>query len=143
MTGKDTSGESPKDFNECVSKGELKQLVKDQRTYMDEKFKELMQNITNLGTRIEHVEQRSPPWQHRRQPHDGDEEEDEDVDLDDDARDADHLRRNRQGMGGNQNHGNNDPFAKAKFSMIPFAGNADPEAYLDWELAVDQNLNPT
>ena len=33
--------------------------------------------------------------------------------------------------GGNQNRGNNDPFAKVKFSMIPFAGNADPEVYLD------------
>ena len=94
MTGKDTSGESPKDFNECVSKGELKQLVKDQRTYMDEKFKELMQNITNLGTRIEHVEQRPPRRPHQRQPHDGDEDDDEDADLDDDAHDAAHLRRN-------------------------------------------------
>ena len=42
MTGKGTSSESPKDFNECVSKGELKELVEDQCTYMDEKFKELM-----------------------------------------------------------------------------------------------------
>ena len=41
---------------------------------------------------------------------------------------------NRQDMGGNQNRGNNDPFAKAKFTMIPFAGTADPEAYLDWFL---------
>jgi hypothetical protein len=44
-------------------------------------------------------------------------------------------------MGGNRNHGNNDPFAKTKFTMIPFAGNADPEAYLDWELAVEQKFN--
>ena len=44
-------------------------------------------------------------------------------------------------MGGNQNRGNNDPFAKAKFTMIPFAGTADPEAYLDWELAVEQKFN--
>jgi hypothetical protein len=34
-------------------------------------------------------------------------------------------------MGGNHNHGNNDPFAKTKFTMIPFTGTADPEAYLD------------
>ena len=44
-------------------------------------------------------------------------------------------------MGGNQNRGNNDPFAKVKFTMIPFAGTADPEAYLDWELAVEQKFN--
>ena len=25
--------------------------------------------------------------------------------------------------------------------MIPFAGTADPEAYLDWELAVEQKIN--
>ena len=41
-------------------------------------------------------------------------------------------------MGGD---GNNDPFAKAKFTMLPFAGSADPEAYLDWELAVEQKFN--
>nr|XP_034605584.1 uncharacterized protein LOC117865481 isoform X2 [Setaria viridis] len=52
------------------------------------------------------------------------------------------LRCNRHGMGGNYHHrGTNDPFAKTKFTMIPFAGNADPEAYLDWELAVEQKFN--
>jgi hypothetical protein len=30
-------------------------------------------------------------------------------------------------MGGNHSHGNNDPFAKTKFTMIPFAGTADPD----------------
>jgi hypothetical protein len=38
---------------------------------------------------------------------------------------------------GNHNHGNNDPFAKTKFTMIPFVSNADPEAYLDWEHAIE------
>jgi hypothetical protein len=33
--------------------------------------------------------------------------------------------------GGNQNRDINDPFAKVKFTMIPFAGSVDPEAYLD------------
>src|SRR6185503_14976523 len=32
-------------------------------------------------------------------------------------------------------------FAKTKFIMIPFAGTADLEAYLDWKLAVEQNFN--
>ena len=44
-------------------------------------------------------------------------------------------------MEGNYNRGNHDPFAKAKFTMILFAGTADPEAYLDWELAVEQKFN--
>jgi len=66
---------------------------------------------------------------------------DDDADFDYGDGDVDHLRHNRYGMGGNRNRGNNDPFAKAKFTMIPFAGNADPEAYLDWELAVEQKFN--
>jgi hypothetical protein len=43
----------------------------------------------------------------------------------------------RQGMGGNQNHHNqhyvcnDDPFAKVKFSIPPFNGSYDAEAYLD------------
>jgi hypothetical protein len=38
---------------------------------------------------------------------------------------------NRNRGGGSQNHGNNDPFTKVKFTMIPFAGNVDLETYLD------------
>jgi len=34
------------------------------------------------------------------------------------------------------NHGNNDLFAKIKFSLPSFAGTVDPETYLDWKLAV-------
>ena len=44
-------------------------------------------------------------------------------------------------MGGNHNRGNNYSFAKAKFTMILFAGTADPEAYFDMELAVEQKFN--
>jgi hypothetical protein len=56
---------------------------------------------------------------------------------------------NRQGMGGNQNHHNqhyvhnDDPFAKVKFSIPPFNGFYDAEAYLDWATTVEQNLVPT
>jgi hypothetical protein len=48
------------------------------------------------------------------------------------------LARNRQGMGGNgrRRHHNpkrdHDPFAKIKFSIPPFMGSYDAEAYLDW-----------
>jgi hypothetical protein len=60
-----------------------------------------------------------------------------------------HQRRpfNRQGMGGNQNHHNqhyvrnNDPFAKVKFSIPPFNGSYDAEAYLDWEMTVEQKFS--
>jgi len=62
------------------------------------------------------------------------------VDDDDDARNCRRYNFHHRGMGGN-NHGNNDPFAKIKFSLPPFAGNVDPEAYLDWELTVQQKFN--
>ena len=99
-----------------------------------------MRTINGLVTRVEHVEQRPPPRWHRRQPYGDEDDENEDADLDDDARAADRLWCNRQGMGGNQNRGNNDPFAKAKFTMIPFAGTADPKAYLDSNLLLNKNL---
>ncbi|KAG2538416.1 hypothetical protein PVAP13_9NG430214 [Panicum virgatum] len=107
-----TEGESPTDFNECVSKNELQRLIDDQRTYIDGKFDELMRTINGLVTRVEHVEQHPPPRRHRCQPYGDADDEDEDANLDADARDVDHLRCNCQGMGGNQNRGNNDPFAK-------------------------------
>jgi len=99
---------------------------------------ELTRNVNNLVTRIEQVEQR---------PHSlhGD-DEDADGDLSDhmyddgDARNRRRYNFNHRGMGGN-NHGNNDPFAKIKFSLPPFVGNVDPEAYLDWELAVQQKFD--
>jgi hypothetical protein len=54
---------------------------------------------------------------------------------------------NRQGMGVNQNHHNqhyvrnDDPFAKVKFSIPPFNGPYDAEAYLEWEMAVEQKFS--
>jgi hypothetical protein len=59
------------------------------------------------------------------------EDNDDDADFDDGARDADRLRHSRCGMGGNHNHGNNDPFAKTNFTMVPFVGNAELEDYLN------------
>jgi hypothetical protein len=43
--------------------------------------------------------------------------------------------------GPNQQHirGNDDPFAKFKFMIPPFYGLYDVEAYLDWEMTVDNN----
>jgi hypothetical protein len=57
------------------------------------------------------------------------------------------FTRNRQGMGGNgrRHHHNpqpdHDPFAKIKFSIPPFMGSYDAEAYLDWEMTVEQKFN--
>lgn len=131
-------------FKHCVTKAKLTQLIADERTYINGKFDELMRNITNLVPRIEHMEWWPPLEQPRpRRPQVDDEVPAEEEDKDDLAaggRDEGRLRRNHRGMRGNYNHGNNDPFAKTKFSMIPFAGNADHEAYLDRGLAVEQKL---
>jgi hypothetical protein len=64
-----------------------------------------------------------------------------------DARLRDRLYRNQHGMGGNrnqqvnnQNH-NNEPFAKVKFTIPYFSGAYDADAYLDWEMTVEQKFN--
>jgi hypothetical protein len=78
--------------------------------------------------------------------------EDPEVDNDEHSELPDpppHQRRpfNRQGMGGNQNHHNlhyvrnDDPFAKVKFSIPPFNGSYDADAYLDWEIIVEQKFS--
>ena len=84
MIGPRKEVESPLDFNECVSKDELKKLVDDQHTYIDGKFNETMRSINGLVTQLEHVKQHPPQQRHRCHPHDGDEDEDEDAVLDDD-----------------------------------------------------------
>jgi hypothetical protein len=50
-------------------------------------------------------------------------------------------------MGGNHNHHNqhyvrnDDPVAKVKFSIPPFNGLYDAEAYLDWEITVEHKFS--
>jgi hypothetical protein len=58
-----------------------------------------------------------------------------------------HRPFNQQGMGGNQNHHNqhyvcnDDPFAKVNFFIPPFNGSYDAEAYLGWEMTVEQKFS--
>jgi hypothetical protein len=57
-------------------------------------------------------------------------------------------RPNWQGMGGHPNrlpnqqhaHSNDDPFTKVKLMIPPFYGLYDAEAYLDWEMTVDNKF---
>ena len=116
------------DFNDCVSKGELTTFITEQRRLMNK----LTCNVNNLVTCIEHIEQRPPS--HRDDDEDADADGDvsnhEDADADGDAHNHHCYNFNRHSMGGN-NHRNNDSFAKIKFSLPPFVGNVDPEAYLD------------
>ena len=53
------------------------------------------------------------------------------------------LCHNRRGMGGHRRrevHGNDDAFSKIKFKIPPFDGKYDPDAYITWEIAVDQKF---
>jgi hypothetical protein len=58
-----------------------------------------------------------------------------------------HRPFNRHGMGGNPNHHNqhyvhnDDPFAKVKFCIPPFNGSYDVDAYLYWEMTVEQKFS--
>jgi len=93
---------------------------------------ELTRNVNNLVTHIEQIEQRPPSHRDDDEDADGDGDlsDHEDMDADGDARNHRRYNFNHRGMGGN-NHGNNDPFAKIKFSLPPFASNVVSEAYLD------------
>jgi len=115
---------SPMNFNDCVSKGELTAFITKQRNLMNE----LTRNVTNLVIVVMMKIQMENYLIMKKWTMTGD------------ARNRCHNNFNRCGMGGN-NHGNNDPFAKIKFSLPPFACNVDPEAYLDWELALQQKFN--
>ena len=53
------------------------------------------------------------------------------------------LLKNKIGMGGNKNQhnqGNDDPYAKIKFTIPPFHGKYDAEEYLDWEMTIEQKF---
>jgi hypothetical protein len=53
------------------------------------------------------------------------------------------LRRNRRGMGGqcpHEVHNNDIAFSKIIFKISSFDGKYDPDAYLSWEMAVEQKF---
>jgi len=68
------------------------------------------------------------------------------ADTELDAEDTAPRRRlytNRRGMGGGRRrevHRNDDAFSKVKFKIPPFDGKYDPDAYITWEIAVDQKF---
>jgi hypothetical protein len=68
------------------------------------------------------------------------------ADTEQDEQDARHRRRlrtNHRGMGGfhrREVRNNDDAFSKIKFKIPPFDGIYDPDAYITWEIAVDQKF---
>ena len=75
---------------------------------------------------------------------DGDDEYIADTEQDEqDAHNRQRLRTNRRGMGGHSRHevhNNDDAFSKIKFKIPQFDGKYDPNAYITWEIAVDQRF---
>ena len=82
--------DTPTDFNDCVSKNEL-------HAVLDDKFNEILQQITNLDKRIEDVEQWHPEPRTEDDEDDLSEEEDGDAEAEAEAqrRAEDAHNRNR------------------------------------------------
>jgi hypothetical protein len=140
--------------DECVSQLELKEMMRAMtkafKEYQDSTttfYEQLDRRVAELVTRMDVLEARPPPPTPAPAAGAvllspvGDDDGDVYAPL------QRRLVRNRQGMGGNgrRRHHNperdNDPFAKIKFSIPPFMGSYDAEAYLDWEMTVEQNFN--
>ena len=145
---------SPSDFKDCVSKEELNKALQDHTRLLTD----IRTSIANLVTRVNDLELRQPP-QDDDHSHDDDDDdtnngdqEDGEVFVGQDARAeqrprAEQLRRDqqqrRQGNGSNNvnRNGRDDPYSKIKFSMPPFDGAYDADAYLNWEMTVDQKYS--
>jgi hypothetical protein len=111
--------------------------------------------VSTLTTRIEQLESNPPK-------HDGTKDEVDTFDDADHPEDTvyfpdgmvDHkissenrarriLAFNARGMkdkGSRHNYGNDDPYAKVKFTICTFYGRYDAEEYLDWEMTVEQKF---
>jgi hypothetical protein len=135
--------------DECVSQMELNEMMRAMteafKKYQDSavtSYEQLDRRVAELVTCMGVLEARpSPPTS--APAHSPVDDDDDDVYAPLQQR----LARNRQGMGGNGRHRHHnlepdhDPFAKIKFSIPPFMGSYVAEAYLDWEMTVEQNFN--
>jgi hypothetical protein len=137
--------------DECISQMELKEMMRAMteafKKYQDSaatSYEQLDRRVAELVTRMDVLEARpSPPTPAPAHSPVDDDNDDDDVY----APLRQRLARNRQGMGGNgrRRHHNpepyHDPFAKIKFSIPPFMGSYDAEAYLDSEMTGEQKFN--
>jgi hypothetical protein len=65
---------------------------------------------------------------------------DSDLDDHDGRRPVQHNRHGRDGRQQREVRNNDDAFHKLKFKIPPFDGKYDPDAYISWELAVEQKF---
>jgi hypothetical protein len=138
--------------NVYVSQLELKEMMRAMtdafKKYQDSaatSYEQLDQRVAELVTRMDVLEARPPPPTSAPAHSPVDDDDDDDDDVYAPLRQC--LARNRQGMGGNgrcRHHNlepDHDPFAKIKFSILLFMGSYDAEAYLDWEMTIEQKFN--
>jgi len=127
---------APTDFNDCVSRDELTNILQRENRTQLQLLQEIQTSIANLTTRIGNLEQRDA------EPIDGDEADDGASNAGhgrDGGRDQFRQHHHHQGMGGNC--GPADPFSKVKFTIPSFDGSYDGDAYLDWEMIVEQKFS--
>ena len=127
---------APTDFTDCVSRDELTNILQRENRMQLQLLQDIQISIENLATRVGNLEQRD------EEPVDGDEEDDDTSNAGhgrDGERDQLHQHHHRQGMGGNR--GRADPYSKVKFTIPSFDGSYDGDAYLDWEMIVEQKFN--
>ena len=130
---------APTDFSDCVSKDELNNILREQHNTQLQLLRDIQTSIANLTTGVDNLEQ-AP-----EEPIHGDDEDDDasnagqDGHRHDGRRDQHRQNRHHQGMGGN--NGRADPYSKVKFVIPSFDGSYDGDAYLDWEMIVEQKFN--
>jgi len=146
------------DDTECVNYKELRDML----TAMTDLFSKnqestnttlerVQRGMADVVDRVEALEARLPAVGATNVQQDGElaEEDDEPDEIPDLHRPPPRRQPpNRHGIGGGninrphpQHVRHDDPFAKVKFSIPPFYGNYDAEAYLDWEMTVEQKFS--
>jgi len=150
-------GGTLKDFNECVSQGQLQAFMDATQNRITEAVAkavtdsinglrlanivgELNGRITMITDRVAALEAHPPPPPPPPPPADEDVVYDAHGNIDQAAtREARIRRRVRANAGGNR--APDDPYAKVKFTIPSFSGHYDAEGYLDWEMTVEQKFS--
>ena len=150
-----------------VLKSELQMMVNELKDFFMKEMSKLTMEVTSVNHTVEGVEKRLFTLTTRVQQleHNApktEESKEDSFDVDDHPEDNVYfldgsidtkmtsenrarriLARNRKGMGGHRTrctYGNDDPYAKIKFTIPSFYGRYDAEEYLDWEMIVEQKF---
>jgi hypothetical protein len=133
---------------DCVTQVELRAFMKNITEVINVNhdryaatLKGIERKISGVVDQLEALEIRIPPAVQELNGNEQDERATRDEEL------RHRLHRNCQGMGGNndnnhdnRNQDNRDPFAKVEFTIPAFYGAYDAEAYLHWEMTIEQKL---